>query len=111
MPLSSFCRSETLVKPAASMRDFAWPSVKLLAPSAGVVAVRVPSSTRAAALLSVVRFGEVPRVRVWGPAGTATPGRVLSLVAAPVVVRPGAVADGGVFAGGVFEGAVVAVWA
>ncbi|WP_431268533.1 hypothetical protein [Dankookia sp. P2] len=83
------------------MRDFAWPSVKLLAPAAGVVAVRVPSSTRAAALLSLVRFGVVAPLCVSGTTGTATPGRVLSLVAAPGAVRPGAVEDG----------AVVEVWA
>ena len=66
MPLSSFLSEVTLVKPAASMRDFACPSVKLFAPAAGVVAVRVPSSTRAAALLSVVRL--TAEARLWHPA-------------------------------------------
>src|SRR5205807_446406 len=34
-PLSSFLRSDTLLKPFDSMRDLAWPSVKLLAPATG----------------------------------------------------------------------------
>src|SRR3954453_7885772 len=34
-PASSFVKPLTLVKPLASMRDFAWPSVKLLAPATG----------------------------------------------------------------------------
>ena len=34
-PLSSFLSPETLANPLASMRDLAWPSVKLLAPATG----------------------------------------------------------------------------
>src|SRR4029078_6214350 len=34
-PLSSFFRSETFLKPRSSIRDFAWPSVKLFAPATG----------------------------------------------------------------------------
>jgi hypothetical protein len=35
IPSLSLTRPETLEYPASSMRDFAWPSVKLLAPAAG----------------------------------------------------------------------------
>ena len=34
-PESSFFRSDTFEKPSASIRDFAWDSVKLLAPATG----------------------------------------------------------------------------
>src|SRR4029078_9183370 len=36
-PLSSFFRSETFLKPLSSIRDFAWPSVKLFAPATGAL--------------------------------------------------------------------------
>src|SRR5437868_10477565 len=37
IPSLSFTRPETLEYPAPSMRDLAWPSVKLLAPAAGAL--------------------------------------------------------------------------
>jgi hypothetical protein len=41
MPSLSFARPDTLLKPAASMRDFACPSVKLFAPAAGAAGLVV----------------------------------------------------------------------
>ena len=41
IPLSSFFRLETFVKPCDSILDFAWPSVKLFAPGTGAAGLVV----------------------------------------------------------------------
>ncbi len=67
MPLSSFFKSLTPVKPAFSIRSFAWFSVKLLAPPTGAVGFFVSGVATAGVLPSAVGAGAV----VWASAGNA----------------------------------------
>src|SRR5438270_14030881 len=59
MPSLSLVRPETLEYPAASMRDFAWPSVKLFAPAAGAPGLFVLGLATAGVLASGFAGGRV----------------------------------------------------